>query len=95
MTPVSSSCSSASLETVLEVGRDGAGFLRGLAEEGVEAVRLRPSFAAPLVLRDLVMRDECAGVIWNDMVSVWLSCLEIWALGELVQDVEQEWTKKG
>lgn len=53
---------------MFEEGREGVDFLRGLVEEGVEAVRLRPSFAAPLVLRGLVMREECAGVHWNDML---------------------------
>lgn len=41
---------------------DGTDLLRGLADDGEEIVRLNPSAAAADGLRDLVMRDDRAGV---------------------------------
>ena len=43
---------------------------RGLAVDGVDDFRRRPSAAAALGLRDLVIREERAGVAWKD-ISLW------------------------
>ena len=37
--------------------------------DGEDVDRFSPSVAAALVLLGLVMRDERAGVAWNDMVG--------------------------
>lgn len=46
---------------------DGRDLFRGLACDGKDVDRFNPSAVAALGLLDLVMRDERAGVAWNDM----------------------------
>lgn len=49
---------------------EGSDFLRGLTEDGDDVPLLNPSAACALGLRDLVMREERAGVAWKDMVEL-------------------------
>lgn len=46
---------------------DGNERFWGLLFDGVEVDRLKPNAAAALGLRDFVIRDERAGVAWNDI----------------------------
>lgn len=68
MAPVSSSCSSWSCDTERWDGSDSR--FRGPADEDGEVMaRLRPRAADALVRLDFVMRDERAGVAWNDILN--------------------------
>jgi hypothetical protein len=64
MRPVSSSCS---LSLCWKDCSDGNDLFRGLACDGEDVDRLSPKAAAALGLLELVMRDERAGVVWNDI----------------------------
>jgi hypothetical protein len=64
MMPASSNCSSSSYWSECS---DGSDLFRGLADDGDDVDRVKPSEAAALVLLDFVKRDERAGVAWKDM----------------------------
>lgn len=66
MMPVSSSSSSSSYRIDCSDGKDR---FRGLGLDGEDVDRFSPSAAAALVLLGLVMRDERAGVAWNDILD--------------------------